>query len=265
MVMSFLDKIASDGSENRSYIPSGLLLQWHITERCDHHCLHCYQDDWDDEELPFDDLIAILEQYKEALRSWRSQSREDPVRGHITLTGGEPFLRDDFLSLLYILASHRKYFSFGILTNGSYIDPFVVGRLRELRPAFVQLSIDGGESTHDRMRGVGDYQRVVKAVKLLVHAHIRTIVSFTAHRDNYREFPDVVKIGQKLGVQRVWADRMIPWGNGQGMRQKVLTPEQTREFIHIMSEEQMKARHRWFHRTEVAMHRALQFLANGKI
>jgi len=52
--------------------------------------------------------------------------------GHITVTGGEPFIRSDFLELLDILSANRKYFSFAILTNGSFIDDAMACHLRTL-------------------------------------------------------------------------------------------------------------------------------------
>jgi MoaA/NifB/PqqE/SkfB family radical SAM enzyme len=54
-------------------MPNGLLLQWHITEGCNLRCAHCYQDGYEGEELPFDDLLTVLEQYKDLLRRWRSE------------------------------------------------------------------------------------------------------------------------------------------------------------------------------------------------
>ena len=62
------------------------------------------------------------------------------VRGHVTVTGGEPFVRRDFLDLLSVFRENRKHFSFAILTNGSLIDAPLARRLRELGPAFVQVS-----------------------------------------------------------------------------------------------------------------------------
>ena len=37
----------------------------------------------------------------------------------IVITGGEPFLREDFFELLELLAGNKRYFDFSILTNGT--------------------------------------------------------------------------------------------------------------------------------------------------
>lgn len=245
------------------YVPRGLLLQWHITERCNLRCAHCYQEAYDTPELPFADLLGILEQYKALLAKWRREGMGRPVRGHITITGGEPFVRSDFLDLLEVFAAHRKAFSFAILTNGSLIDAAMAQRLRQLGPSFVQVSVEGTQATHDGIRGAGSFERTVSAIRHLVRARVRTLISFTANRLNYREFPAVARLGRTLRVTRVWADRLIPNGSGSDMAGEMLTPDETRAFFEIMQHARDEAARSWFGRTQIAMHRALQFLVSG--
>ncbi|MHC4628472.1 MAG: SPASM domain-containing protein, partial [Planctomycetota bacterium] len=100
-------------------------------------------------------------------------------------------------------------------------------------------------------------------VRSLTAERIRTFISFTAHRDNFREFAAVARLARKLRVSRVWADRLIPSGSGSSLHEQMLTPDETREFFEIMRKARNQARRRWFGRTEIAMHRALQFLMAG--
>ena len=249
---------------SRTYHPRGLLLQWHVTERCNLRCSHCYQEAYAGKELGYQELLDVLQQYLDLLRAWRRRAKE-PVRGHVTVTGGEPFARQDFLELLDVFATHKDDFGFAILTNGSFIDTTMANRLHGLGPRFVQVSIEGTESTHDAIRGRGNFRRTVEAVKCLVRARIRTMISFTAHRGNFREFPGVARLGRKLRVARVWADRLIPCGSGSALREQVLTPAETREFVEIMCRARTRPKgFRFLDPTEIAMHRALQFLAGGR-
>lgn len=250
--------------DSQTYIPKGLLLQWHVTERCNLHCSHCYQEGHDKKELPFDSLLEILRQYKKLLGLWREKGNKPKFRGHITVTGGEPFVRDDFLKLLEIFASNREYFSFAILTNGSFIDKAMAKYLRKLSPCFLQVSIEGTEIAHDNIRGNGSFIRAVLALKHLVKAGIRTFISFTAHKANFREFKEAAKLGRQLGVSRVWADRLIPQGNGANLKELLLTPEETQKFFMIMQQARIDAARSWFNKTDVSMHRALQFLIAGE-
>ncbi|GMU22989.1 MAG: putative coenzyme PQQ synthesis protein E PqqE [Phycisphaerae bacterium] len=267
--------VEPDGRSSRA-----LLLQWHITDRCNLRCAHCYQESRSDGGLTLPELLSILEQYKALLGLWRGQTKR-PVRGHVTLTGGEPFVREDLWNLLEILSACRPLLSFALLTNGTLIDGVIARRLRKLRPAFVQVSIEGSPTIHDAVqvsiegsptihdaiRGSGSFDRAVRGLEHLTAAGVRTLISFTASRLNYREFPEVARLGRRLGVSRVWADRLVPYGAGAALRDQMLTPEQTREFVQIMRDAQNQTVLRWFRRrhTEIAMHRALQFLAGGGV
>lgn len=242
-----------------NHTPAHFLLQWHITERCNLRCSHCYQDNYRGHELNFTELLEILTQFKTLLATFRRRARKQ-IRGHITVTGGEPFVRQDFIELLKVFNKQRALFSFAILTNGSLIDPQLAKQLRQLAPHFVQVSVEGTEKTHDHIRGQGDFARTVSAIEHLRREHIYTLISFTAHRGNFHELPAVVELGQRLGVNRVWADRLVPLGHGEQLKAQVLTPTETQTFFHLMNELRLKAKRTWFKHTEIAMHRALQFL-----
>ena len=66
--------------------PHSLLLQWHITERCNLRCAHCYQESYVGGELDFQELLNILEQFKALLGMWRGRTKQS-LGGHITVTG----------------------------------------------------------------------------------------------------------------------------------------------------------------------------------
>ncbi|MCP4353630.1 MAG: radical SAM protein [Desulfobacterales bacterium] len=244
------------------YYPRNILLQWHITERCNLRCSHCYQESYQGKELNFSELLSILEQFREFLKA-PCVNGNPPIKGHITVTGGEPFVRKDFPDLLNVFAEHQQEFSFAVLTNGTLIDAAMARHLAELNPRFVQVSIEGSQKTHDLIRGRGNFERTATAVKHLVQAGIRTLISFTAHRGNFREFPQVARLGRRLKVFRVWADRLIPSGSGAELQNQVLSPDETREFFEIMLKERKAAQRTWFGNTEIAMQRALQFLMSN--
>lgn len=239
------------------HIPKNLLLQWHITERCNSRCTHCYQNSFQGDELSFKSLTNILDQYDELMSLWNNK-----VRAHITIAGGEPFIREDIFELLEEIKKRERY-TFAILTNGTCIDKDMIKRLKRLQLGFIQVSLEGKEKTHDSIRGDGSYKAVSNTIKCLVRNRIPTIISFTAHRGNYLEFPHVAKLGKKLGVRRVWADRLIPMGNGVAMKNLLLDREETTVFFKSMKLERLKALLDPFTRTEIAMHRALQFLHGG--
>ena len=243
----------------RSAHPTQLLLQWHITDQCNLRCRHCYQTDYRERGPDFQQLLGILDQYEILLGALGGNGKR--IRSHINITGGEPFARKDFLQLLKEIRG--RGIPFAILSNGSLLDQATVRFLKGLAPRFVQLSLEGGEARHDAIRGEGDYARVVRSLRLLKKAGIRTLVSFTAHRENFRDFPAVADQCRRLGIDRLWSDRLIPEATGNGAGPETLSPEETREFFSIMAAESTP-RGILPRRGPVAMQRALQFLLTGE-
>ncbi len=233
--------------------PKHLLLQWHITDRCNLRCQHCYQENYQDKGPEFGQLLDILDQYELLLSALSTGRKRLP--GQITITGGEPFVRDDFLHLL--MEIKRRRIPFAILTNGSLIDLKTARFLKALAPVFIQVSLEGEQERHDAIRGAGDHARVVETLVILKKAGLKTLVSFTAHRDNYDDFPAVAVQCRKSGVGQLWSDRLIPSNPTEKGGPGSLSPGETQAFFGLMqaSTKQFKG---------VAMHRALQFLVNRK-
>jgi radical SAM protein with 4Fe4S-binding SPASM domain len=240
--------------------PDHLLIQWHITERCNLRCEHCYQEGRGERELAPEELAGVLEQCRVLLAELTVARGGRPVRGHVTLTGGEPFTHPALWEILEHIAAGEPVLSFAVLTNGTLLDRSAARRLRALRPDFVQVSIDGSEATHDGTRGRGSHARAVAGLRHLVREGVRTMISFTASRRNHREFLQVADLGRRLGVDRVWADRMVPCGGAAMLREDVLTPEETRRFIRSLHAARAQC---VSSRTDIAMHRALQFTLGG--
>ena len=250
--------------EKRVYSRSmtSMLLQWHITEQCNLRCFHCYQEDSPVEEAGFREWLDVVEQFKVLLQELSERGPARRVAGHVAVTGGEPFLHTEFPKLLEFLAA-RKEFTFSILTNGTLLDGNTSRWLARLKPLFVQVSIDGGRNTHDQLRGPDSFERAVSGIQELVKAGVETYISFTAHKENVADFPEVVRLGRRLGVAKVWSDRFIPWGRGEALHRAVLSPAETRDFYAQMAHLRRQSGHTFFSRMEVSMNRALQFLWAG--
>ena len=238
---------------------SRLLLQFHITGRCNLQCKHCYRTEGNVETLSLEDIVAVIEQFKE-LREAYNHRYGIKRKGHINITGGEPFFREDIEEILRYLGENREYFTYGVLSNGSFIDERRLQLLRETEVSFVQLSIDGNREMHDSLRAAGDYDRVFAVAERLEKNGIRTYISFTANRDNYRYLPHVAGECRKRRITKLWSDRLVPIGNGQELQQLAITDAQMPEYIRYLKKAQGNILTRKLHpHTQVTMNRALQF------
>ena len=143
-----------------------ILLQFHITGKCNLCCKHCYRTEGDVQPLGFEDIANVIEQYKN-LQERYNTIHNIKRKGHINITGGEPFMREDIKEVLSLLGDNRELFSYGVLSNGSFIDENILRILKQTQASFVQLSIDGDRHTHDYLRADGDYDRVFAVAQKL--------------------------------------------------------------------------------------------------
>lgn len=242
---------------------NNLLLQLHITGKCNQHCKHCYHNEYGNEPITFNNIKDIIEQYKELLQKYNT-SKGINERGIINITGGEPFVRKDFMDILELFNENRKYFSYGILTNGSFITDEIAEKLVKFEVNDVQVSVEGSKDTHDMIRGEGNFEKTFKAIDILNKHKIPTIVSFTASKMNYKEFPLVAEYCKEHNVTRLGSDRLVPIGNGENIKEQCLSPEECIEYFMIMKEEQDKALVDKDCNTEILMNRALHFIVTKK-
>ena len=91
----------------------------------------------------------------------------------LTLSGGEPVLREDLIDICQSVHKHYpNLYGLGILTNGLLPKKFVRFIEDVLDVGFnsvkASISIDGTEDIHDKMRGIkGSYKKAVKTYKIL--------------------------------------------------------------------------------------------------
>ena len=250
----------TDISQKSNFYPDNVLIQWHITEKCNLRCTHCYHNGYSGNEK-LDSLLYILAQIEDFIDDVR-KNKTHFVPAHITITGGEPMVSPAFWDLIDVFHQKKKKFGYSILTNGTYINGESIKKLASLAPYYVQISIEGSEQLHDSIRGEGNFKNVCKAARLLVKNKITTSISFTAHAYNYKEFPAVARIGRKLGVNRVWTDRLIPYGTGSSLTS--MNKQQTKEYIELIRKSSQHPLVYLKSGFQVSMLRALQFIESPK-
>ena len=232
------------------FLVGKFILQWHLSEICNLKCKHCYQENHKPIQLKHDDLLNILNQYRNLLKKMK-------MKGHINLTGGEPLCCPFFFKILEEFKKDKDLFSFSILTNGTLIDDDTARKISEYNPEYVQVSLEGGKRINNYVRGNGVYKKVGNAIKCLKKYNVFVSVSFTATKVNYKEFPKVVRYAEKYKVDNIWSDRYIPLGSNSD-KDFLMNLEETREYLSIMEKERQKLKLKKS-KTNIAMYRALQF------
>ncbi len=216
---------SSDHCFEEPTVDSEFYFQWHLTERCNRRCRHCYHTSYDSAgELSDDEAHQVAHRIQDALRVWRR-------RGAISLTGGEPWLRRDLvLALLDELAAGDVVDRVDLLTNGELLDDSDCAALASrtvLRR--VQVSIEGATvASHDAIRGAGSFRLTLAAVSRLKRHGITVAAMMTLSRHNAREWDATFGMLGDAGVDVVSIDRFIPEGRGEDRRDWLLEPPQLR-------------------------------------
>jgi radical SAM protein with 4Fe4S-binding SPASM domain len=202
------------------------LIQWHLTERCNLRCSHCYQTGPGGPELSLPEVRQGLDEIAEMFEAWTGEYSLG-LSPSFNITGGEPLLRDDLFAVLGELGK-RGYPAF-LLTNGTLIDRRTARLLADHDVRGVQVSIEGCEEVHDSIRGAGSFDRATDGVEHLLDAGLKVTLNVTLSRLNAKIMKKVVSLASHLGVQRVGFSRLVPAGRGSGLLAQMLPAEDVRE------------------------------------
>lgn len=206
-------------------------FQWHITDRCNLRCKHCYQQDYSgSSELNLAGLKDIADEIIRTLSKWNK-------KGDIAITGGEPLVKEEMFPLIRYLESAEEVASIDILTNGTLVNGEVVGEIKKLNKIrCVQVSLDGAcSATNDTIRGKDVFDKVVKAIRLLVDNNIRVNLMFTLQRRNMNDIPELIDLATNEGISTLTVERFVPTGSGLGMKDELLTPEEIKNVFGYIS------------------------------
>lgn len=162
-------------------------VTWEITHRCNLSCSHCLSAD------------TLAKCGKDMDLSLCKKFIDDLFRSkvfQVNIGGGEPFLREDILEILYYC--HEKDIVTCVSTNGTRIDDELARNLAQMRLFYIQISIDGASSeTNDKIRGQGVFEKAVRGIELLNKYNFKNLsINTVVTRENFREIQDIYGLGK---------------------------------------------------------------------
>lgn len=190
-------------SAKKRQIP--LRVMFELTYRCNFNCRHCYVPQSyrkREKELKTKEVFSILDQLA------------DIGCFYLGFTGGEPFLREDIIQILW--HAKRKGFEVIIYTNGSLIDEKIIDELKCLRPNKVDITIPAmSKAAFERISGVSDSRdKVFRAIELLYKKGINLGFKTCVLKENEDEIEQIQRFAQSLGVLHRLDDRLSPCLDG---------------------------------------------------
>ena len=132
-----------------------------VTDRCNLRCFYCMPA----EGIPYEPKAHLLS-YEEITRLLKVLSGLGFQK--VRFTGGEPFLRKDFMQLLENTAGLGAYKSIHITSNGTLLQQHIA-KLKELGITKINLSIDSlDKERFHKITRRDDFEKVMQTFHMLV-------------------------------------------------------------------------------------------------
>jgi len=210
-------------------------FQWHITEKCNLRCTHCYQEDYSSAgEMCFEELRFVADKLIQTLSKWNK-------KGKIAITGGEPFVKNELFPLLEYLNESPQIANMYILSNGTLIDEKICKEIGNIKKVSrVQISLDGASArTHNAIRGEGTFEKAIEAIKLLSSQSdygIKVNLMFTLQKCNKEDIPALFDLAIEKKINSLLVERFVPCGSGKQIESEMLSSHELQEVFQYMSD-----------------------------
>ena len=170
-------------------------VDYFINNVCNLHCRHCYVG------YKKQDCDLAVDEWQSAFDSCIILGAR--VFGNV---GKEPLLTWDktksILSYFKKKRENERKIKFGIVTNGLLIDNEKAEELKNLNLDYIDISVDGIENTHDKIRGEGTYKKTIQSISRLTKAGLqeKIFISYTLNKLNQHSFSSLVAELYPLGI-----------------------------------------------------------------
>ena len=202
-------------------------LIFEISQPCNHVCLHCYNV-WHGDAYPCGhlDTAGTLSLLDKALDETRCD--------HVTLTGGEPLLREDLPQIVERLRARGVRTT--IISNGRLLaEPTVVGLLRQGVGLFELPLLSHRREVHDYLAGApGAFDAVLAAMASIRYHGGQFVSVFVATRPNLGDLYETIKMAFAFGGRGMMLNRFNPGGRGRAHIAELLPGvEEMREALDV--------------------------------
>jgi radical SAM protein with 4Fe4S-binding SPASM domain len=176
-----------------------------LTAYCNQKCTYCYNPWREDNgaevgKASTDQLVARCDKLLEAFEI-----------DHVTLTGGEPFARNDIWALL------DRFTEAGvgvqIISNGGLITERIAERLAPYGVRYVQVTLNGPDAgLHEEHVGEGHFDKTIRGIEALNEHSVPVVGCVVVTRLNAPVLDAILQRFDELGVKQIALSRFSPAG-----------------------------------------------------
>ncbi|PKL43536.1 MAG: hypothetical protein CVV42_20090 [Candidatus Riflebacteria bacterium HGW-Riflebacteria-2] len=196
-------------------------FQWHLTDRCNRRCRHCYQESFEPGTIE-----ASPGARRKLADAILKAIPNEPVS--VNLTGGEPFLLPDLIDLIGYLETFPNLADVSVITNGTIHDSALIKTFGNFpRFSMFKMSVESGNrEINDYIRGAGSLETLRRSIPLYRELSSRPVsLMMTLSRANAKTIAETVDFAVEAGAAGIMFERFVPLGTGQGMSEAVLSAD----------------------------------------
>ncbi len=215
------DKIAGPAIKSFDFF-----IQWHLTERCNLRCRHCYQEATPTKDMNADQVKQEIDGAADMFKAWEEE-QDISVSPSIHFTGGEPLIHLGLWSILAHAAA--KGFRTALLSNGTLITEENANKISELGVCDTQISLEGPPEIHDSIRGTGSFAAAAKGINILAKTGNMVSANVTLSRFNFDKIEETAGLAREMGCYGIGFSRLVPCGSAKEILAYLLTASEIRE------------------------------------
>ena len=223
MMSSYLEGFGIFGMTVPQVAAGPVITIFSITDRCNLNCTHCYiPKNNEKNELTYEEACKFIDQLHAANNLI------------VAFSGGEPLLREDIFDLMkYITEKHMRV---AMASSGILITKHVAQMLKESGAGYIQISIDGLEELHDKIRGKGNFQKALNGIKNCLEVGLYVSMDVVITKRNVNQIHEIVSLAKELGVQKLELLDFVPSEKARNLEHFALTPLRIEQFGLILCE-----------------------------
>lgn len=180
-----------------------LNVEWEITRACNLQCKHCYTSAGKKEpkELTTQQALRIIDHLDEVGIS------------DLTISGGEPLLRDDLEVIVADLA--QREIPFALYTNGTLLSRERQVSLKKAGVSVFSLSLNGTtKETHNFIQGANTFHTIIKRIAQLKKNGFYVHALYTLMKANLKEAVELPSFMDDIKLDALCIYPFYPTGRG---------------------------------------------------
>jgi len=158
----------------------------------------------------------------------------------ITLSGGEPLLRQDIFDIINFLKESGN--KIGIATNGTLLNEEKVNALIKSGVKYFEISLNStNPKTYSQLSNNRHLEKIRQAILSVKKHKVPLTVSFTITKLNYTDIADVVDLCFAFSVDSIALNRFVPGGEGiKNLKTLEISQQELKKTLYIADQKSAK-------------------------